>query len=587
MFLLRLEGIVFSAKDWQLRYLFQLGCHSWLIHIAVACLTGYILHDAQPGAVWSKIWVGVMLAASMMMVCICWFFSLRAEKETDGLQRGGYLHSIVTSIVGIIWGVGAFGAAGVNFEVLSLYSLALGGTALGAVSSQHSVPRSALTSIWSSIPLLAMAHYRHPDNVTALPITLMILLYAAVLSILSVRMFRFLSTNHELSESLSAKVLEMKEASSQLEIARRQAEEANLSKSRFLAQASHDLRQPIHAVGLLTASLQDTRLNSEQRKLVDTIERSIESVMNLFGSLLDISRLEVGGVAAKPDPVDLGQFLTRIVEQNQQFANSNGCSLVVVQTQQWVTTDANLLFMMVQNVLGNAFKYAPGSRVIIGPRRQRGRIAIQICDTGPGIAPAQVETVFDEFYRLDSTPGRSVEGMGLGLTIVRMLADLLNVEVSLTSQVGKGTSIVIAGLEKTVPQQVKPVARVRSHPLAGKHICLIDDDAAVRAATSRLLERWGCTVEASSGAATASGDCDAIIADLQLGEADDGLAAVMSLREKAKRPIPAVILTGDVGLESTERLAASGIPVLHKPVRAVELRSMLTRLSMEIGDQKS
>src|SRR5690606_12243745 len=181
-----------------------------------------------------------------------------------------------------------------------------------------------------------------------------------ILSMLTVRMHRFLTTNYSLTQSLDSKVAELTKASAELVKAREEAEDANLSKSRFLAQASHDLRQPIHAIGLLTASLKDTRLSREQRQMVDSIDSSVDSVTGLFGSLLDISRLDVGGVSPKSAPLDLGAFLEQVVMQNRELAARSRCGLSRVKSAAWVDTDGNLLFTMVQNVIGNAFKYAPG-----------------------------------------------------------------------------------------------------------------------------------------------------------------------------------------------------------------------------------
>lgn len=465
-----------------------------------------------------------------------------------------------------------------DFNLLAVYSLALGGTALGAVSSQHAVPRSALVSIWTSVPLLAAAHVMEARSQA---MGVMVLLYTLILSMLTARMHRFLATNHNLTQSLNGKVAELTKASAELVRARQEAEDANLSKSRFLAQASHDLRQPIHAIGLLTASLKDTRLNREQRRMVNSIESSVDSVTSLFGSLLDISRLDVGGVTPNPAPLDLGAFLAQVAAQNRELAARSQCSFTCVRSAAWVQTDGNLLFTMVQNVLGNAFKYAPGSRVLIGPRRIGGKIALQICDTGPGIGPSQIEAVFSEFYRLEPVEtGGTVEGMGLGLAIVRGLGDLLGLDVRLTSVPDRGTSVVIAGLDAAAPAKGGSERKGRTHLLSGKRICLIDDDETVSKATAGLLERWGCIVETGAGADEIAGACDAILADMQLANGASGLDAVAAIRRRTGNAVPAVILTGHSDAETMEKIAAANLSVLSKPVRPAELRAMLTRLCL-------
>ena len=570
---------LFRTEPWQLRYLFDLGFQGWLVHIAVVLLTGLLLIGANPGVAWPVFWMGLMLVLSITMAALSKAHSPAARRSDHDYIRAGWVHTIVTAFIGLTWGCGAiFVSLHSDFNLLAIYSLALGGTALGAVSSQHGVPRSAFVSIWTSVPLLAAAHLMEaPSPVMGV----MVLLYAAILSILTMRMNRFLASNHNLTQSLDGKVAQLTETSAELVKARQEAEDANLSKSRFLAQASHDLRQPIHAIGLLTASLKDTQLNWEQRQIVDSIESSVESVTSLFGSLLDISRLDVGGVKPNPAPLDLAAFLEQVVAQNRELAAKSRCNLSYVKSTAWVETDGNLLRAMVQNVLSNAFKYAPGSRVLIGPRRIGGKLALQICDSGPGIEPSQIEAVFSEFYRLESVEaGATVEGMGLGLAIVRGLGDLLDLEVRLSSVPGHGATIVIAGLQAAAPTISGSARKGRTHPLSGKRICIVDDDEPVRKAAAGLLERWGCVVESGVGADDIAGACDAILADMQLGNGVSGLDAITAIRRRSGKAIPAVILTGHSDAETLEKIAAFNLPVLSKPVRPTELRAMLTRLCL-------
>ena len=570
----------YRTEIWQLRYLFDMGFQGWLVHIGVVLLTGSLLIGSNAGAAWPFLWMGVMLALSLAMAALSKAYAAASRHSEYEYVRAGWWHTILTTLVGITWGHGAvLVSLRSDFNLLAIYSLALGGTALGAVSSQHAVPRSAFASIWTSVPLLAVSHVMEAKSPA---MGVMVLLYALILSMLTLRMYRFLAANHNLTRSLDGKVAELTQTSADLVKAREEAEEANLSKSRFLAQASHDLRQPIHAIGLLTASLKDTRLNREQRQMVGSIESSVDSVTSLFGSLLDISRLDVGGVAPKPAPFGLGAFLEQVAEQNRELAAKSQCRFTCVTSAAWVESDSNLLFTMVQNVLGNAFKYAPGSRVLIGMRRIEGKLGLQICDTGPGIEPSQVDAVFSEFYRLETIgTGRTVEGMGLGLAIVRGLGDLLGLEVRLTSVPGRGTSVVIAGLAPAVPAKASPAGRGRTHPLSGKRICLIDDDETVRLAATGLLERWGCTVRSCAGPDDGiTGECDAILADMQLGNGVSGLDVVATIRRQSGRDIPAVILTGHSDAETRELIAAANLPVLSKPVRPAELRAMLTRLCL-------
>lgn len=569
-----------DTEHWQINYLFDLGMQGWLVHIGVVGLTGTLLMNALPAATWPPLWVGNMLLLSMALAALSWHQSHRPGKSFREIQTAGYAHTTLTTMVGLVWGSGAFGAAHASFQVLTLYSLALGGTALGAVSSQHALPRSCFASIWTSSPLLAVAHYLHNPGIKGIMVGQMMLLYAMILSILSIRMFRFLSTNHQLTQSLDTKVSELTAVAGELDKARHAAEDANRAKSRFLAQASHDLRQPIHAIGLFTAAIKETDLHADQREMVGSIEKSVDSVTHLFGSLLDISRLEVDGVIPRAASADLGDVIARLVDQNTEIAARRGCTLRAVGTSAWVHTDAGLLATMAQNILSNAFKYAPGAHVLIGPRRIDGALALQITDTGPGIDPSQAEAVFDEYYRLDTSSAPDVEGMGLGLAIVRRLAGLLGLSVRLSSLPGAGTSVIIKGLRQVTAEPRGAMTAARAHPLSGCRICLIDSDKGVRSATSQLLERWGCIVSAHGTPPETPVVCDAVLTDIPAHGDIGGPALIRQLRRATGWNVPVAILTGHTAFRVNSLTAQCGVPVLHKPVSPAKLRATLTSLCL-------
>ncbi len=574
------RGRLFDTQPWQFDYLFDLGFQGWLVHVGVIGLTTTLLINALPESIWPFWWSGIMVILSLTLATLCRYQSRRKTKLGHATRKAGWFHTGLTTIVGLVWGSGAIGAGEASFQVLTLYSLALGGTALGAVSSQHAVPRSCFASIWTSTSLLALAHVLHNPHLEGMLVALMMLLFAMILTILCVRMFRFLVTNQRLTRSLEEKVSELTVVAGELDQARHAAEDANRAKSSFLAQASHDLRQPIHAIGLFTASMKETRLEDDQRDMVMSIERSVESVTHLFGSLLDISRLEVGGVAPRPAPADLGALIGRLVDQNTDVARRRGCRLRAVGSSAWVHTDVGLLATMVQNILSNAFKYAPGSQILIGPRRSGGRLGLQICDTGPGIDPSQAKAVFEEYYRLDASSAPEVEGMGLGLAIVRRLGDLLDLDVRLSSIPGKGTSVTIFGLEQVDPAETERVSPTRAHPLSGRRICLIDSDPDIRAATVRLLERWGCLVEVHDTPPPQAQACDIILTDIPAQSDIDGSELIRVLRDRAGWDIPVAVLTGHSVAEIGLVAAQLDAPVLHKPVSPAKLRATLTSLSL-------
>lgn len=580
---MNLEGLraIGRAEKWQLDYLFDLGFQAWLVHIGVVAATAAGIVNAHPEDRWPLFWCVAMVLLSLSLSLLARFYVRRPPADEPSAQRYGIAHTGLTALVGITWGLGGFGAATGDFQNLLVYSLALGGTALGAVSSQHVLPRSCFVSLWTSVPLLGFAHLFHEPTFLGAVIMGMVLLYAAILSILAIRMLRFVQANLRLTRSLDARLAELTQMAAELELARAEAVEANLSKSRFLAHASHDLRQPIHAIGLFAACLRDIDLGAEAAQLVGSVDNAARSVSRLLGSLLDISRLDVGGVVPQPEPVALGELLQGIARQNADIAAANGCTLRIVPTALWVEADPALLSAMVQNLLSNALKYAPGARILVGTRRAGGSIAIEVVDTGPGIAEKDFRRIFDEFYRADRPAVRATEGLGLGLAIVRRLAELMALDVGAASAPGRGTRLRISGLRPVAPVTA-PVSRARrQHPLTGLRVCLIDDDAEVLSASAMLLRRWGCEVTPFRALPAGPVGCDAIVSDFDLGGETDGLDAVAAIRAFEGWDVPAAIVSGRSEPETLARLVRAGIPFLRKPVHPAELRALLTGFALD------
>jgi len=568
------DGMDDDTDKWQLNLLFELGLIAWLIHAGVVCLAAMALFYGNPQAVWPAAWLAAMLALSAMLAILSRLYTARQPMSWERARRFGAAHTALTAMVGLNWGLGALGASHYSFEYLLVYSLALGGTALGAVSSQHTFLRSCFSSLWTSVPLLALAHLMHRFDPFGAVNAGMIVLYAAILSILTVRLHGFMQANVTLNRSL--------------ELARKTAVDANLAKSRFLAQASHDLRQPIHAIGLFTASLREEPLKPAQRRLVDNIDRSIASVSRLFRSLLDISLLDIGRVQVVPEPVALGEIIADVVRQNGEAAREARCEIAFVGTGLWAKVDPALLTNMLQNLLSNAIRYAPRSRILIGCRRRGRRLAIVVADNGPGIADKHVDLIFEEFYRVPGPATQSVEGLGLGLPIVRRLGELMGLDVHVVTRPAGGTAVTIGGLVPAEPGESRRAHQpTHGHPLRGRRILLIDDDPTVLEATTALLEKWGCTVHPATGAPGEPSGCDTIICDFDLGGDMNGLQVIRAVRALEGRPVPAMILSGRSEAEALDAAEAAGIPYVAKPARPAELRGMLTDMAIAARSRKA
>ncbi|BBN56221.1 two-component sensor [Pseudomonas chlororaphis subsp. aurantiaca] len=371
-----------------------------------------------------------------------------------------------------------------------------------------------------------------------------------------------------------------------LERTRKASEEAiaaNLEKSRFLAQASHDLRQPIHSIGLFTACLREARLGDEERRLVDNIDRSLLNVSQLFRSILDLYTLDNGRVQPSYQALHLGEFLADQLRQNAEAARWAGVELHLRPCSHWVRADPALLATMVQNVLSNCFKYAARRPVLIGVRKRGAGLAIVIYDRGRGIAEEHLPNLFEEFYRVREQRDKDVEGVGLGLSIVKRLGQLMGLEVVIRSRLGHGTAVSLYGLPLAPPQlQAASLDEARQAGLlTGLKVCLVEDDRNVLLATSALLERWGCVVQAELCGKDLVSDCDIIVADYDLGNHATGIECIDSLRRQRGWAVPALILTGHEVEKIQAALHDRNIAILSKPVRPAELRGSLRALRQQ------
>ncbi|NVL43612.1 response regulator, partial [Pseudomonas syringae pv. actinidiae] len=268
----------------------------------------------------------------------------------------------------------------------------------------------------------------------------------------------------------------------------------------------------------------------------------------------------------------LGEMLNEIASANTAAARWAGVELRV-RPAALGKGRCHLLATMVQNILSNALKYAPDHPVLIGVRRSKGGLSISVHDRGRGIAAEHLPRVCEEFYRIRHARDKDVEGVGLGLSIVKRLSQILGVKINIESEVDRGTTVTIHGLEEVSA----PVQRVRKKPLGdsllkGVRICLVEDDNNVLMATAALLERWGCEVQTARSAQGLITDCDIIVADYDLGTAANGLDCIENIRAARGWDVPALIVTGREVEVVLESLHGAEVSVLSKPLRPSELR---------------
>jgi signal transduction histidine kinase/CheY-like chemotaxis protein len=357
---------------------------------------------------------------------------------------------------------------------------------------------------------------------------------------------------------------------------------ANEAKTRFLAAASHDLRQPMHALALFVGQLRAFDLSLDAAALAERIECSVEALGNLLEALLDLSKLDVGAVTAEPQVLPLDSLLSRLATQFAPSAEAKGLAMTQVHTSQWARSDPLLLERILINLIANALRYTDRGRILIGCRRRGEEVEVVVADTGIGIHPGQLPNVFQEFYRATPTDRSAAGGIGLGLAIVKRLADLLGHDVAIESILGKGT-VVRVRLPRARPQeQVQVLPNPLVDGLRNKRVLIVDDDASVLDAMRGLLARWECEVSTATNCAEALAMAramrpDVVLCDLNLADGEDGVKVVELLqRECGGSRLACAFVTG----ESSREAAASrtGHPVIHKPTSASKLRALIEHL---------
>ncbi|MBP2315321.1 PAS domain-containing protein [Azospirillum soli] len=392
---------------------------------------------------------------------------------------------------------------------------------------------------------------------------------------------------------LSTDVTERHRIERELAEARDRAEAANHAKTRFLAAASHDLRQPLHALGLFLDLLANKELAPPQRELLDRARQSFQGTEELLSLLLDISRLEAGAVEPNVGPVDLPDLFERLEAQFALEAGNRGLRLRFHPLPENVVSDGVLLERVLRNLVTNALRYTEAGGVLIGCRRV-GRFArIEVWDTGSGIAPEQLDHIFEEFYQVGNPERDARRGLGLGLAIVNRVAQLLGHPVAVRSRVGRGSvfsiSVPLADEAVKEPEHAEgPDAGDALERLAGHRVAVVDDNPQALAALRHFLEALDIeavaaeTGEALIEALAEGGAPDAIIADLRLRGGVDGTDVIAEVRQIYGRNLPGLLLTGDTAPERVRQAVDSGNDLLHKPVRPEALIDALTRALLPV-----
>ncbi|MER8486041.1 hybrid sensor histidine kinase/response regulator [Mesorhizobium sp. M1322] len=394
------------------------------------------------------------------------------------------------------------------------------------------------------------------------------------------------------TEELHSTLRRLEQSNIDLSAAKENAELANLSKTRFLAAASHDVLQPLNAAHLSVSALAEVQTSDEGKKLVRQVERSLETMEDLLRTLLDISKLDAGVVQPDIGDVSLEVLFSSLRSDFLPVAELKSLTLKFRPVNAVVRSDRTLLRRILQNLLSNALRYTRSGGVLVGTRHRGDTIRIDVADTGCGIPDDQREAVFEEFHRgtIPTDAGLAGAGLGLGLAIVRRIAAALGHPVTFSSKVGHGTIFHIdvpVGIGASVDAIASSadMERPRGYGLFGTKVLLVENDVEVLQAMTSLLERWQCLVRPATSTDAALemlGDTDwvpdIVIADQHLDGGDLGTTTIAEVRDYLSRAVPALIVTAD-GSETVAKAArAAGIELMRKPLKPAQLRALLAHL---------
>ena len=527
---------------------------------------------AIPNAISSNfvwLWCIAQLTLALVHFIQCKTFLSTPKEERNYLN--GYSHALIIMLIsGILWGLTPLAFFTIDYQT---NAVVITGTAAlilaGGLALVH-LPGGYIVYGISAMALLVVTMFNLNSDWH-------LIAYMGLLGMAIMLKFS-LNTNRSVADSISLR-FKNKDLADELEL-------ANISKSKFLATASHDLRQPLQALSLLTTAA--TEHGNADIATLDSMQRSVQNLNTLFNSLLDISKLDAGVIEANPQSVNISWLLDYIHNQfNDRARKKNLNYQLNCPADLWVKTDPVLTQRILVNIIDNAFNNTQSGHVHIIAKEQNDKIIISVADTGRGIAKNKLEKIFTEFYQLKAKSNQDKKGMGLGLSIVKRLAELQAHPISFTSELKIGSQFSIS-LPISSPLDTQELALINDTEVKEHHkknILVIDNEIDVAEAMRILLLAWGYkvyTAENSSQAfatiSNANIKIDLIISDFQLDENINGLDLCTELSAKLKNKVPVMIVTGNTDLKTIKLISESNATLLHKPIFPPQFRLSIENL---------
>lgn len=549
---------------------------SWskIILIATALVVAYMLWWDVPREL-LLVWLLAVVISSFIEKSMITNIARIRHREDQHKHFYNQLTLIVT-IQAVLWGAGAYFIWICDDPVYDILVTTVMVTIVATVGIQ-SAACLRLFYLWlflgfTPFVLVFVMHGSHVHNISIV----LMLLFIAV-TILTTK----LANNS---------VLQLIMLKSELAQEKNSAEAANVAKSKFLAAASHDLRQPLHALTLFVGVLKQRCKDSNLENLADNIRHSADSIEKLLNSLLDVSKLDAGIVKPDISQVDIYQLLSKLENEYTAIAQEKGLRFHVNSVHGFVSSDASLLETILRNLLSNAIRYTEQGEVSLDCQLDGDQIKILVADTGAGIPMEQQQAVFQEFYQLDNNRGEQTKGLGLGLSIVKRLAQLLSITIHLESQPNKGSTFSLILPFSETPSL--PLAKENSgdlyNGLEGMSTLIIDDDPMIREAMLALLGVWGVEGIVTESTAEAIGVLqqrqitpDMLIVDYELQNNELGTQSAQAILACCNKDIPVLVMTGSTEKERLLRLQSEGYIVMHKPLQPDKLLEFLQKVCQE------
>lgn len=523
------------------------------------------------------IWFSIVIVLSVTRYIAAKKYEVR-ERQAADVIRWGWVFAFFAFLSGLTWGGASIAFYTPNnlqlFNILTLMIIII---SVGSMVALSAFPAAFYLYVYTAMLPMAWIYLNiNEQSYVVFGVLLLIYIFA---------LYKLVRVNHmKLRESIFLR-FENINLIEQLTEQKEKAESASVSKTKFLAAASHDLRQPLHAMGLFLGALEDRVDNDEQKNIVHKIQKSSDALNGLLDSLLDISKLDAGVVQAVNEPFCINDLFDSLKNEFIVSAGEKGLTVEFVNTKFVIDSDYRMIERITRNLIANAINYTERGGVVVGCRRYNGNILLAVYDTGIGIDEDNIDDVFREFHQLHNPERDRSKGLGLGLSIVKRMTELLGLSLFVKSVVGKGSVFGVI-----IPDHSDGKIGLLKNDLApdikffdGMNALVVDDETEVLDSISELLKSWHCNViSAVSGTDSVeklkntSFRPDIILSDYRLRDNETGMDVINIVNAlHSGLAIPSVIITGDTAPERIKEAEASGTKVLHKPVSPNEIRTIL------------